>query len=1141
MIPHCTDKMKNGFTAPDKFFLSALFLPFLLLFTECQKKDKLFSRLETDRTHIDFENTLTETHQNNIMKYEYFYNGGGVGVGDINNDGLPDLYFTGNQVENKLYLNKGNLAFEDITGKAGVAGRPNWKTGVCMADVNGDGWLDIYVCYSGKMEKEQRANQLFINNGVKEKGGVPTFTERAKEYGLDGEGAFTTQVSFFDYDLDGDLDMFMVNHADMFFNPFFNTTRLRSKRHPFFSNRLYRNNEGHFEDVSEKAGIFGGANNFSLNVSVGDINGDGYPDMYVTNDYEEQDFLYLNNKNGTFTEVAKKAFGHISRNTMGTDLADYNNDLMPDLISLDMLPEGNRRQKMLKGPDEFDRYQMMVDSGYHHQNMRNMLQLNRGITKEGIPVFSEIGQLAGISATDWSWSALLADYDNDGLKDLYITNGIMKDFTNQDFVKYDVPDARVKAQASGLDLSTPEAYEKNFPVSELIKQLSSEKVPNYIFRNKGNLTFQNTTEDWGLNDENISTGAAYADLDNDGDLDLITSNINEKATIYRNNAEKLTGNKFLKIKLNGTGKNRFGTGAKVYLDLGNSKQYQEAIPVRGFQSSVENVLNFGLGKQNLIRQVKVVWPDGKEQVLNQIKANTTLVFDQKMAKMPVLNTKPVQNQLFEDISQNTGLDFVHKEDLFVDFKGEPLIPYQLSRQGPKLAKADVNGDGLEDIFVGGAIYQSGKLYLQQNDGRFSASKSQPWEADKESENIGTLFFDADGDGDQDLYVVSGSNEWQPGSPQLQDHLYLNDSKGNFTKSLNGLPVEHNNGSCVKACDFDKDGDLDLFVGGRAVAGKFPVASESMLLRNETIKGKEAKFINATKLVCPELTNAGMVTDAVWSDADGDGWVDLIVAGDWMPVRIFKNNRGKLTDISNQAGLEKTGGMWTSVLANDFDKDGDTDFVLGNAGQNSYLQASENEPLVMYVSDFNDDGRIDPIICHYIQRKSYPIASRDEMLDQLVGLKKRFVRYSDYADATIEDIFTGSELRKANQLSVHTLQSIYLENLGKGKFKAHVLPLEAQFSMNQGILSGDFNKDQKEDILLVGNCNTFKVQLGRCDASLGVLLLGDGKGNFKPASRQETGLYVNGDVRDVIKINNRNGQTMIVISKNNAALQSLRMR
>ncbi len=753
----------------------------------CQEKnDKLFTEIDFQKSNIDFENTIVETPDFNIMKYEYLYNGGGIAAGDFNNDGLSDLYFSGNAVSNRLYLNKGNFTFEDVTDKAGVAGREKWKTGVTTADVNGDGWLDIYVCYSGPLKDEERANELFLNNGS-EVGGIPTFTEIAKEYGLDAPGTYSTHASFFDYDNDGDLDMFLLNHGNRFYGPFFNTQKLRSQRHPYFGNRLYRNDDGKFVEVSDFAGINGGGLNFGLSVSVSDVNEDGWLDIYVTNDYEEQDYLYLNNGDGTFKDATKLSMGHISRFGMGSDIADFNNDLRPDIFVVDMLPEDNHRQKMLKGPDEYTKYNLMVDSGYHHQNMRNTLQLNQGTDLENIPVFSEIGQLAGVSNTDWSWAPLFADFDNDGLKDLFVTNGYLRDFTNMDFLKFTIEDAKEKAHRTGTVL----------PLYELISEMPSTKLSNYVFKNQGDLSFENKTMEWGIHKSLMSFGALYCDLDNDGDLDLIINNTNEKASIWKNNSETKNQNNYLKIKLKGTGKNTYGIGAKVVIEMQDSRQMQELILSRGYHSSVEPALHFGLGKEERVKVVKVFWPDGTTSIQENVTSNQLLIIDHKTSSpVPSEKIHHDHNKIFTDITDKANASFVHNENKFIDFDRERLIPYQLSQLGPHISKGDVNKDGLEDFFIGGAAGQGGKLFLMKPSGSFEPALQQPWENEKECEDIGSVFFDADGDGDLDLYIVSGGNEYPMGAQEQQDRLYVNDGKGNFTKAPEGsIPEEFASGRC----------------------------------------------------------------------------------------------------------------------------------------------------------------------------------------------------------------------------------------------------------------------------------------------------------------------------------------------------------
>lgn len=1103
-----------------------------------RKESFLFEKMDSAVTGIEFINNVTEDPEHNVLTYEYFYNGTGVATGDVNNDGLTDIYLTGNQSPSKLYLNRGNWKFEDITVKAGVTGKQAWKTGVTMADVNGDGLLDIYVCHSGFGTPEERANELFINQGVNQSGGV-SFKEEAAAYGLDAPGTFTSQVVFFDYDRDGDLDMFMLNHANTFYSPFFNTHRLRNLRHPQFGNRLYRNDHNHFTDVSNEAGIFGSGINFGLGVAVSDLNGDGWPDLYVSNDYEEQDFLYLNNRDGTFREICKDAFAHISKSTMGVDIADYNNDGLPDVFTLDMLPEDNYRQKILKGPDQYDRFMLMVDSGYGYQYSRNMLQLNRGFGKDSVPAFSEIGQLAGVSNTDWSWSALCADFDNDGWKDLFITNGYLRDYTNLDFLNFDVAVEIEKARSEGKDISTRENYQHNMPLYELVKKMPSTKISNYMFRNKKNLTFENETKNWGLDEPGISNGAAYADLDNDGDLDLIVCNNNQLVWLYKNHTSERLQNNYLGVKLEGVGMNRFAIGAKVFVKTLDSLQLIEEYPVRGYQSSVDYKLIFGLGKNKLANYIKVIWPDGKISRVDNVKCNQVISIQESSSTenkpAPLKHNTP----LFADASKQAGIDFLQKENNYVDFKNEFLIPYELSRQGPKMAKADVNNDGYEDFFIGGPSGQAGVLYLQTARGKFVRSPSQPWQQDADCEDISSIFFDADNDGDPDLYVVSGGNERPVGSPQFQDRLYINNVKGEFLKATDALPSEFFSGTCVAAYDYDHDGDLDLFVGTRTVPGYYPLSQTSLLLRNDSKKGA-ALFTDATKEVAIDLKDAGMVTDAVWADIDKDGWEDLIVVGEWTNIKIYHNERGKLKNISKEMGMENTGGFWCKIIPADVNHDGYLDFIVGNLGTNTSLKATKEQPLITYASDFNDDGRIDPIMTWYVQGASYPYNSRDEIVEQIPQLKKRFLHYTDYANVTIDNIFSPEQIQCAKKYSIYTTTSSLLINKSGKHFELKPLPNEAQFSMLQGIIYDDFNGDGKKDLLFAGNFFPFGVRYGRNDAGMGCLLAGNNKGDFAPVEKEETGLFIRGDVRDMICIKGIKNNS-ILISKNDDSVQVIRWK
>ncbi len=784
--------------------LQLIFCCCLHRLTSAQNKEPLFTLLNPKQTGVSFINNIKEDDSLNVLRYEYLYNGAGVGIGDFNNDGLPDIFFSSNTSSNKLFINKGNFKFEDVTAIANVAGNGTWSTGVSVADVNGDGLLDIYVCHSGYYNDPQKlSNELFINQGIKN--GIPVFKEMAKEYGLDAPGTQSTQAVFFDYDKDGDLDMFLLNHSINTFDPFANTSKIRATPNFNYGNRLFRNDKDasgkiHFTDVTLQSGIINNALNFGLSVTVSDINKDGWPDIYTTSDYTEKDCYYINNHDGTFTESLEKSFAHISKYSMGADIADYNNDGRPDVFTLDMLPEDNHRQKLLKGPDDYDQYHLLVDSGFYYQQMRNMLQLNEGEDENKNVRFNEIGQLAGVSNTDWSWSGLFADFDNDGWKDLFITNGYLRDYTNMDFLKFDVADAKIEAAKQG---------NQNFQTYDLVQKMPSNKLSNYVFQNNHDLTFNNKTKDWGLYKPTVSNAAAYADFDNDGALDLIVCNNNEPALLYRNNANEILHNHYIKLHLIGEGMNTKAYGAKAEIVTPDSNmQYQELYPVRGYQSTVTQDLIFGLSKDTIINQIKIVWPNDKQTILKNVKADQTIELKQSDAQPVLIQTKD-SIKIFKDVTATAGINFIHKQNNFIDFKSEPLLPYQLSKQGPALAKADVNGDGLEDIFLGGDINQSSKLYLQNKDGKFYESPSQPWNIDSASEDVNAVFFDANNDGFADLYVVSGGNVYDDNSPEYQDRLYINDGKGNFTKASNALPAMLSSKCAVAVGDFDNDGYTDI--------------------------------------------------------------------------------------------------------------------------------------------------------------------------------------------------------------------------------------------------------------------------------------------------------------------------------------------
>jgi hypothetical protein len=1104
-----------------------------------QRNAPLFILQKPEKTGLKFTNKVREDDSLHVLIYEYLYNGHGIGVGDFNNDGMDDVFISGNTTPNKLFLNKGDFRFEDISREAGIGGNGTWATGVSIADVNGDGLLDIYVCHSGKFNEADLANELFILESFRD--GKPRFREQAKAYGLDAPGTQSTQAAFFDYDRDGDLDMFLLNHSIHTYSPFLNTRERRSTPDFRYGNRLFRNDlddKGKFTDVTLQAGIINNALNYGLSVNISDINLDGWPDIYTTSDYSEHDCYYVNNGDGTFTQSLQKSFAHISKFSMGADIADFNNDGLPDVLTLDMLPEDNHRQKLLKGPDEYDQYHLLLDSGYYRQHMRNMLHLNRGMDDQGNVRFSEIGQLAGISNTDWSWAGLFADLNGDGWKDLVVTNGYLSDFTNMDFLKYTMADAQLSAAAKG---------NLNFKTYELVQKMPSNVLRNYVFENTGRLEFRDVTESWGLTTKSVSNAAAYADFDNDGDLDLIIGNNNAPVELWRNDLAH--GNRtWLMVRLKGAQlANRFAYGAKLWLYAGETVQYQELFPVRGYQSTVTSGIYFSF-PQGGIDSLVVEWPDGTRTVMKDIQPNQVLRIDALQSTRALHGAKAragetgdfnvPRERLFSNAPKEEQIDFRHRENDFVDFKVEVLIPYQLSRMGPALAKGDVNGDGLEDLFFGGAIGQSGALLLQADNGTFAPSRSRPWAADAVCEDVNAMFFDADNDNDLDLYVVSGGNEYLDESPEFQDRLYLNDGSGVFTKALNALPAMTSNKHAVAAGDFDNDGDLDLFVGGRGRSGYFPLPSRSYVLRNDSENGI-ARFTDVTGSVNPDLQFAGMVTSANWADLTGDGLPELIIAGDWMPIRIFRNDKGVLTDVSKEAGTDGLYGQWNTLTMTDVDSDGDLDIALGNCGRNHQFKPSEKEPMTIHVADFDENGSLDPILCYYIQGTSYPLASRDELLDQIPALKKKYVKYADYADVTLDDIFSKPQREKAEVFRCTEAESILLVQEEGLKFSKRSLPIEAQFSTTQSILVDDIDRDGNQDLLLLGNFYGYRTQAGESDASFGLLLKGKGDGTFEAVSPGESGLFADGDVRHAVIVNTRKGRRLIV-AKNDDVPQVIRI-
>ena len=1074
----------------------------------------LFTLLAASATGVHFANRLRDTRELNVFTYRNFYNGGGVALGDLTGDGLPELMLTANQTGNRLYLNEGGFRFRDVTAAAGVGGKGEgaWATGITFADVNGDGRLDIYVCYAGPIPGARRANELYVNEGPNAQG-VPTFTERAAAWGIADQG-FGTQAAFFDYDRDGRLDLYLVNNSS---RPIatLGPRNVRDARDSLGGHKLYHNTGSRFEDVSARAGIYGSEIAFGLGIVVSDVNRDGWPDLYVSNDFFEQDYLYINQRDGSFKESLQQELPYSSYFSMGLDIADVNNDGWPDIYVTDMLPEDETRLKTTSQFEDWDVYQERVKNGYHHQFMRNMLHLNNG---NG--TFSDIGQMAGVARTDWSWTGLIADLDLDGQKDIFVTNGLARDVTAQDYLSFLASDQTVRAAVSG----------RHVDFLGLVHAMSSTPLPDYAFKNNGDLSFTNASAAWGVNVPNFSNGAAYGDLDGDGALDLVVNNVNQEAFIYRNNARTLTKNRYLQIALLGDGPNRFGVGAAVTLRDGDQLFFQELDPSRGFQSSVDYVLSFGLGALDSIDSVTVKWPDGRTSALGRVAANQRITIKQADARSA--GSRPparpsARPPIFTDVTDQIRLPFVHHENAFVDFNRERLIPKLLSTEGPYLAVADVNGDGLEDAYLGGAKDQPGTLLLQQGDGRFLPSNEAVFASDKVSEDLGAVFFDANGDGRPDLYVVSGGSEFSAMAPALTDRLYLNEGRGRFRKATGSLPVEYESGSRVAAADFDGDGDIDLFVGGRVVPWRYGSSPVSTLLANDG----HGRFTDVTAQAAPDLARIGMVTDALWNDLDGDGRPELVVVGEWMPITIFRNTGGGKLALAPAPGLERSHGWWNRIVAGDFTGDGRVDFLVGNLGLNARLQASSTEPVTMYVKDFDGNGFAEQIVSCYNAGKSYPIALRDDLIKALPYLQARYPNYKAYATQQVTDIFSSTELASAELKQAYTFATALLKNNGDGSFTLVPLPREAQVAPVYGILASDFDGDGALDVLLAGNFDGVKPELGRLSAGYGLYLRGDGKGGFTPVRTVESGFFVPGQARDIQRLRTRRG-ALYVVTRNN---------
>lgn len=1098
----------------NSFFL--VYLTFLSTLLSCSLEEekrekgngeKQFTQLTPPETGIGFKNVLTESDSLNYFSYSYIYMGGGVAAGDVNNDGLADLFFTGNMESNKLYLNKGELKFEDITESAGVAGDKRWFTGVTMADVNNDGFLDIYCSVAGKYAP--KANLLYLNNGN------GTFTESAAAYGIADEGN-SVQGTFFDYDNDGDLDLYVANYPLTGFDaPNHYYQYKMNNVQDIETDNLYRNDGESFTKVTGEANLR--SYGLTLSATVGDLNEDGWQDLYISNDFSSPDFMYINNGDGTFREVIKDATQQTSFYGMGVDIADYDNNGLLDVLQVDMDAKSNRRAKANMASMNPKIFWGAVNAGFHYQYMHNTLQTHTGVMQDGVPQYSNTSRLAGVSSTDWSWGALFADLDNDGWKDIFISNGTRREVNNRDYFK----------EISQLPNQKDSLLKRTLAIP-------SEKIDNFVYRNNGDLTFERSNKKWGIEQKGFSNGAVYVDLDNDGNLEIVTNNIDDYASVFKNNNPQR--NNYIDFQFKGPETNRNGLGTRIYLYNSGKTQMQELTLSRGFQSSVVPKLHFGIGKAEAVEEVKVVWPDKKIEIIKNISANKLLTFDYKKAKIAetelLLGDPPVFMTIAAD---SVGLQHRHTENIYDDFAKEILLPHKTSMFGPGIAVGDLNGDGLDDLFIGGASTYPVGIYFQAGEG-FVKQEFNDISKDEIHEDLGATIFDADNDGDNDIYVVSGGNEFPENSELLQDRLYVNED-GDFRRSDAALPEMITSGSRVYAADYDKDGDLDLFVGGRLVPGHYPSPADSYILKNESQKGVP-KFVNVTAEIAPEFEKLGMVSSAIWTDFDEDGWLDLIIAGEWMPIKIFKNDRGEFVDVSKNVGLEDTTGWWFSLKEGDFDNDGDVDFIAGNLGLNYKYQAKEDETFDVYYHDFDNSGSKDIVLSYFNDGEKFPVRGRECSAQQMPGIKKKFENYESFSQATLEDVYTDRYLDDALHYQVKSFASLYIENLG-GSFVTHKLPNEAQISSINQILVNDFDDDGHVDALIAGNLHSSEVETPRADAGIGLFLKGNSNGNFEPLAAKKSGFFAPGDVKDMATLSTPEGD-YIVVARNDDFVQLVKV-
>jgi len=1119
-----------------------LFCCYICFFLFSCKKATLFEKIPSSYSGVHFNNEIIENDSINPLDKLNIYNGGGVGIGDFNNDGLQDIYLVGNAVSNRLYINKGNFKFEDVTKEAGVGGLGGWGRGVAVVDINNDGLLDIYVCNTLLNDSVKRTNLLYINQGP-DKNGVPHFKEMAKEYGLN-INVHSTMASFFDYDNDGDLDMYLtVNEAQSSDNTssFRPIVKDGSKRS---TGRLYRNDwdpvlkHPVFHDVSKQAGIL--IEGYGHAASIVDINRDGWKDIYVTNDFLTNNILYINNHDGTFTDKSKEYFKHTSTSAMGQDIEDLNNDGLADVFELDMFPEDNYRKKMFMGSNSYQVYKNFDYYGYQYQYNRNTLQINQGPRlgqndSIGDPVFSETSFLSGLSQTDWSWCPLITDFDNDGFRDIVVTNGYPRDVNDHDFITF-------RAQAYFI------ASKKT-----ILDQIPIVKISNYAFKNDGDLHFNDVTKDWGLDVPTFSNGAAYADLDNDGDMDMVINNINDEVLIYKNTAREKNkiNSRYLNIQFKGQPANINGIGAwaDIYYNHGKHQVYENT-PFRGYLSTIQNIAHFGLGKDSLLDSVVIRWQNGKKQVLQHVRADQVLKVDISNAKIPYsFNGPKIDNQsLFREVTRSVGVTYKHNEDDIVDFNVQKLLPHKLSQYTPAIAVGDVDGNGYDDMVIGGTSKYPAQVLLQQANGKFVQRDLLPKGFNNTMARVkdeGLLLFDADGDGNLDLYIASGGYESQPGSPNYQDRIYLNDGKGNFKEQPDALPKNFTSKLCVKAADYNKDGKPDLFVSGRVDPWNYPKPVSSFILRNDSKKG-HIKFTDVTPSVAKDLQNIGMVCDAIFTDFDNDGWPDLILTGEWMPVTFLKNDHGRFKDVTGNTGISNKLGWWNSISAGDFRHTGRTDYVVGNMGSNTFYKGTDKYPAYITAKDFDNNGSYDAFPSLFIKdkdgkMKEFPAQNRDDIIKQMIGMRAKFQNYKSFAVATMDSVITPEMRKGAIRLKANTNQSCYLRNDGNGKFTMIPLPVEAQISQLNGMVVDDFDGDGNLDIALNGNDYGTEVNTGRYDALNGLVLRGDGKGNFRALSILQSGVYIPGDGKALVKLLGAKGNYLLAATQNKDVMKIFELK